>query len=203
MSRDWPVNVKLEVDVLKLNSKIERDWTIEKILRAFPDKGQKLASALTRAGLACTSCQAATWETLEGGMLGHGFEEEAIDALVDELNAILEEKNDPNTISLTLEAALKLQEVLKAENKTGWALRFGDKLGGCNGYEYTLDFSQKPTSQDALFTSHGIDIHVDKSMLGRLMGAQIDYEESLMGSGFKITNPNAQSSCACGSSHGH
>lgn len=189
--------------MLKLNSKIERHWTIEKILRSFPEKSQKIASALTRAGLACTSCQAATWETLEAGMLGHGFEEEAIEALLVELNAILEEKNDPTTISLTLGAALKLQEVLKAENKEGWALRFGDKPGGCNGYEYTLGFSQKEAPSDVVFTSHGLQIHVDKSMVGRLMGAEIDYEESLMGSGFKITNPNVQSSCACGSSHGH
>ncbi|MBP9842362.1 MAG: iron-sulfur cluster assembly accessory protein [Simkaniaceae bacterium] len=186
-----------------MNSKIERDWTIEQILRSFPDKSQKLASALTRAGLACASCQAATWETLEAGMLGHGFEDEAIDSLLGELNAILKEQNDPTTINLTLSAACKLQEILKAENKLGWALRFGDKPGGCNGYEYTLGFSQKASAQDVVFHSHGVDIHVDKSMVGRLMGSEIDHEESLMGSGFKITNPNVQSSCACGSSHGH
>lgn len=190
--------------MLKLNSKIGREWTIEQILRSFPEKSQKIASALTRAGLACASCQAATWETLEAGMMGHGFEDEAVDALVDELNAILEEKTDLTTIGLTLGAALKLQEVLKAENKVGWALRFGDKLGGCNGHEYTLGFSQKAIPQDdEVFHSNGLEIHVDKSMVGRLRGSLIDYEESLMGSGFKITNPNVQSSCACGNSHGH
>lgn len=187
----------------KLNSKITRDWTIEKILRGFPDKSQKLSSALTRAGLACASCQAATWETLEAGMLGHGFEDEAIDRLLDELNDILTYQVDLNTISLTEAAAEHFKKILILEGKPGYALRFGDKMGGCNGFEYTLDFSDQAQETDQVFHSYGIDIHVDKAMLKRLLGSEIDYEESLMGSGFKITNPNATTSCSCGHSHGH
>lgn len=182
---------------------ITRDMTIEDIFSKFPQKSQKLAQEMTNRGLHCVGCGAATWETLETGMLSHGFSEEEIDDLVARLNEILSEKIDLNTISMTKKAAQKFIEILKEEGKEGWGLRFGDKAGGCSGFEYVLDYSEKPRSDDQVFPAHGIDIHVNEKAVERLMGCEIDYVDGLNGSGFKISNPNAKGSCSCGKSQSY
>lgn len=183
--------------------KITREMTIEEILSSFPHKSQKIAQEMTNAGLHCVGCGAATWETLEAGMLSHGFSEEDIDALVARLNNILAEKADLSTISLTKRAAEKYSGILADEGKAGWGLRFGDKAAGCSGFEYVLDYSEKATADDAVFTSHGVEIHVSKKMVDRLLGSEIDYVDGLNGSGFKISNPNAKGSCGCGKSQSY
>jgi len=182
---------------------ISRDMTIEDIFSNFPGKAQKLAQELTNTGLHCVGCQAATWETLEAGMLGHGYDDAAIDKLVISLNAILAEKVDLQAINLTKRAADKFKEILKDEGKADWSLRFGDKAAGCSGFEYVLDFSQAPKEDDQVFSSNGIDIHVNKGAVSRLLGCEIDYVEGLNNAGFKITNPNAKSSCGCGKSQSY
>ena len=88
--------------------KIVKEMTIEEILSSFPHKSQKLAQEMTNIGLHCVGCGAATWETLEGGMLGHGFEKEQIEHLVERLNSVLAEKLEPTTITLTKRAAEKI-----------------------------------------------------------------------------------------------
>ncbi len=185
------------------NQQVRRDMTIEEILGGFPNKSQKLAQEITNAGLHCVGCQAATWETLEAGMLGHGFPEEEIDRLVDRLNDILSEPVDLSTIRLTKRAAEKYKEILADEGKEGWGLRFGDKAAGCSGFEYILDYSEKAKSDDETFSAHGVQIHVNKKLVGRLMGSEIDYIDGLQGSGFKVTNPNAKGSCGCGKSQSY
>jgi iron-sulfur cluster assembly accessory protein len=182
---------------------IHRHMTIEEILGMFPYKAHKLTQEITNAGLHCVGCHAATWETLEAGMLGHGKSEEAINHLVDRLNKLLAEPMDLTTISLTKRAAEKFLQILQEEGKQGWAMRFGDRMAGCSGFEYLLDYSEKAEPDDEIFTSHGIEIHVDKKMAKRLRGSEIDYVDGLQGSGFKISNPNAKSSCGCGTSHGY
>ncbi len=177
--------------------------TIEEILSNFPHKSQKLAQELTNTGLHCVGCGAAVWETLEAGMLGHGFPDEEIDNLVVRLNEILAEKMDLSTISMTKKAVEKYQKILAEEEKAGWALRFGDKAGGCSGFEYFLDYSEKAKEDDEVFNSHGLEIHVNKNMVPRLLGVEIDYVDGLNGSGFKISNPNAKGSCGCGKSQSY
>lgn len=179
---------------------ILKEMTIEDIFAKFPQKAQKIAQELTNKGLNCVGCQAATWETLETGMLGHGYGETEIEELVKALNAILEEKVDLHSINVTKRAANKFLSILKEENKEGYALRFGDKAAGCSGFEYTLDFSKKPNEEDVVFHSNGIDIHVNKGAVNRLLGSEIDYVDGLNNAGFKITNPNVKSSCGCGKS---
>ena len=184
--------------------KISKDMTIEEILGRFPQKSQKLAQELTNTGLHCVGCQAATWETLEGGMLGHGYAEEEVDALVDRLNKILAEKVDLSTITLTVRAAEKYKAILSEEGKEGWGLRFGDKAGGCSGFEYILDYSEKARDDDTVFPSEGgVEVHVNNKILPRLLGCEIDYVDGLNGAGFKITNPNAKGSCGCGKSQSY
>ena len=181
---------------------IARTMTIEEILSSFPHKSQKLAQEITNAGLHCVGCQAATWETLEAGMLGHGFVEEQIDRLVAKLNAVLAEEVKLDTISMTKRAADKYRQILAEEGKSGCGLRFADKAAGCSGFEYVLDYSEKAGPEDEIFLSHGIEIHVARKIVKRLMGSEIDYIDGLNGSGFKISNPNAKSSCGCGNSFG-
>lgn len=183
--------------------KIHRQMTIEEILSLFPNKAQRLAHEITSAGLHCVGCHAATWETLEAGMMGHGMNNEAIERLLGKLNALLEEEVDATTITLTERAASKYKQILEDEGKTGYGVRFAEKMAGCNGFEYMLDYSEKADENDLTFLSCGIEIHVEKNMLGRLLGAEIDYIDGLQGSGFKISNPNVRSSCGCGSSHGY
>jgi len=182
---------------------IFKEMTIDDIFTTFPAKGQKLAQELTNTGLHCVGCSAATWETLEAGMLGHGFANDDIDKLVDKLNAILDEKMDLSTISMTKRAAEKFIKILKEEGKEGWCLSFGDKPGGCSGHEYVLDFTKEAKDTEQVYHAHGVDIVIDKTMVERLLGSEIDYLDGLNGSGFKVTNPNAKSSCSCGSSQGY
>lgn len=184
------------------SEKITPDMTIEGIFSKFPHKAQKLALTLTKAGLHCVGCSAATWETLESGVLGHGMSEDDLKRLLSELNAILEEESDLQTITLTARAAEKFIAICKAEGKVGSGLRFDEKPAGCSGFEHVLDFSDKPKEDDRVITSNGVDIHISELMVERLLGAEIDYVEGLQ-SGFKISNPNVRSSCGCGNSHGY
>lgn len=184
---------------------VHRQMTIDQILSLFPNKAQRLSQEITNAGLHCIGCHAATWETLEAGMLGHGMGEEHIENLVKRLNDLLNEPDESHsdTIALTKRAAQKFLEILAEENKAGWGLRFGDRMAGCSGFEYVLDYSEKALSDDETFESHGIQIHVNKLSAKRLLGSVIDFMDSLQGSGFKISNPHAKASCGCGTSHNY
>lgn len=183
--------------------KIHRNMTIEEILSMFPYKAQRLSQEITNAGLHCVGCHAATWETLEAGMFSHGMSTEAVDTLVGKLNALLAEKIEVNTITLTPRAASKYMQILEEEGKQGWGIRFAEKMAGCSGFEYVLDYSEKAEPDDEIFESSGIQIHVSKGMLKRLLGSEIDFADGLHGSGFKISNPNVKAACGCGSSHGY
>lgn len=189
----------------KKGKKIHRQMTIEEILGMFPYKAQRLSQEITNAGLHCVGCHAAVWETLEAGMYSHGKTDEQIDQLLRNLNALLEEEIDATTIHLTPRAASKFLEILSEEGKQGWGMRFAEEMAGCNGFEYVLDFSEKADEDDKVFLSHGIEIHVKKAMLGRLLGSEIDFLHGSLrsGSGFKISNPNVRTACGCGTSHNY
>lgn len=107
------------------------------------------------------------------------------------------------TISLTKRAAEKYKKILAEDGREGWHLRFGDRAAGCSGFEYVLDYSEKAKPNDRVFRSHDVEIHVDENMVDRLLGSEIDYVDGLNGSGFKISNPNAKSSCGCGKSQSY
>ena len=186
-----------------MKQEISKEMTIEEIFTTFPSKSQRLAQEMTNFGLHCVGCSAATWETLEAGLLGHGKGEEELQELLKRMNSILQEKQDSSKISLTERAAEKFKEILEEEKKEGWALRLGEKPAGCSGFEHTLDFAEKPLENDLSFESNGVKIVIDQSAKDRLMGTMIDFVDGLQGAGFKIMNPNAKSSCGCGSSHGY
>jgi iron-sulfur cluster assembly accessory protein len=105
--------------------------------------------------------------------------------------------DDQSTIRLTEKAAQKFREILAQENKSGWALRLGIESSCCCGAEYFLDYSHQAKTDDTIFESEGIQIHVQQNSIPQLLGTIIDYVEGKHGAGFKISNP----SCCGGCSH--
>ena len=183
---------------------ITKEMTIEQILNGFPEKSQKLAQSITDAGLHCVGCHSSSYETLEAGMLSHGYDSEEIESLVRTLNTVLEQKLELNGIHVTQKAAEAFKEIAKTEGLENAALRFDCIPGGCSGFQYVLDFSQEADKElDTVFHSNGLVIHVDNRKVGLLLGAEIDYHSGLNGAGFKISNPNAKSSCGCGKSQSY
>jgi len=104
-------------------------------------------------------------------------------------------------VTITERAAAKLKELLAAEgDPTLTALRVAVEGGGCSGFQYALGFDSEPEDGDAVEDIHGVRILVDRYSLPYLEGAEVDYVDGLMGSGFQITNPNVEAACGCGSS---
>ena len=103
-------------------------------------------------------------------------------------------------ITITQKAAEKVQEIAQAEDLIGQGLRLRVVGGGCAGFSYDLYFEDKPGEMDEEFEDKGIKLFVDPLSYQYLDGTEIDYVEGLHGSGFKFGNPNAKTSCGCGSS---
>ena len=103
-------------------------------------------------------------------------------------------------INLTEAAAGQLQKLLDEKGMTDHGLRVFVSGGGCSGLQYGMTFAESPIEGDQIFEDQNIKLIVDSGSLMYLMGAEIDYVDSLMGGGFRIENPNAVQSCSCGSS---
>ncbi len=103
-------------------------------------------------------------------------------------------------VSVTEAAAKKVLELRSREGKAEANLRLFVKSGGCSGFSYGLAFDDKVNDGDRLEDHAGVPVVIDQFSQQHVAGAEIDYVDSLMGSGFAINNPNAVSSCACGSS---
>ncbi len=104
-------------------------------------------------------------------------------------------------ITLTQTAADKLQSIMREKGLTpDYGLRVFVQGGGCSGLQYGMTFANGLAEGDQVFEEQPIKLIVDPSSLPYLEGAEIDYIDSLMGGGFRIENPNAIQSCACGSS---
>jgi iron-sulfur cluster assembly accessory protein len=105
-------------------------------------------------------------------------------------------------IHVTETAAEKIQELLTEENKTGSGLRVFVQGGGCSGFQYGLmiDEGEGDASADQVFEVNGVRLFVDPISLRYLKGAEVDFVDNHMGGGFTIKNPNAKSTCGCGSS---
>jgi iron-sulfur cluster assembly protein len=103
-------------------------------------------------------------------------------------------------ITLTTAAADQLQRVMQEKGMNDYALRVFVSGGGCSGLSYGMTFAEGPELGDQVFDGGGVKVVVDPGSIQYLNGAEIDYIDSLMGGGFRIENPNAVRSCACGSS---
>ncbi len=103
-------------------------------------------------------------------------------------------------ITLTPLAAKKLEGIMAEKEISDYALRVFVAGGGCAGLSYGMTFAEGPDIGDQIFEAEGMKIIVDPSSFSYLNGAQIDFIDDLMGGGFRIENPNAVQTCACGSS---
>lgn len=105
-------------------------------------------------------------------------------------------------INVTETAAEKINALLAEESKEGAGLRVFVQGGGCSGFQYGLmiDEGEGDTESDQVFEVHGVRLLVDPISLRYLKGAEVDFVDNNMGGGFTIKNPNAKSTCGCGSS---
>jgi iron-sulfur cluster assembly accessory protein len=110
------------------------------------------------------------------------------------------ESQTASIIEITDAAAAKITHIMTQDADGESALRMRVVGGGCSGFQYQLVLEEAPNAEDLVFTSNGITMFIDQKSAVYLTGVQIDYVNGLNESGFKITNPNAQSTCGCGQS---
>lgn len=105
-------------------------------------------------------------------------------------------------INVTPLAAEKIHELLTEEKKTDAGLRVFVQGGGCSGFQYGLmiEEGEGATEADQTIESNGVRLFVDPISVRYLKGAEVDFVDNLAGGGFTIRNPNAKSTCGCGSS---
>jgi iron-sulfur cluster insertion protein len=104
------------------------------------------------------------------------------------------------TVGLTETAARRVAALAAAEGNTALMLRLAVSGGGCAGFQYGFSLDDSLQPDDRVFERDGIKLVVDNTSLELLAGSEVDYVEDLVGSYFKVSNPNASSSCGCGSS---
>jgi len=113
----------------------------------------------------------------------------------------IESLNIPDPIIFTDSAVDKVKELIAAEEA-------GDKLmlrvsisgGGCSGFQYGFSFDENIIDGDTIIEKKGVKLLIDPMSIMYLIGAEIDYSDGLQGASFIISNPNAQTTCGCGSS---
>jgi iron-sulfur cluster insertion protein len=103
-------------------------------------------------------------------------------------------------VTLTETAAKKVETLRLEEGKPEWGLRLRVVGGGCSGFSYELGWEDAVQEGDQVVESGGVKVYVDPNSVQYVGGAQIDYVDSLYGSGFSINNPNSKGSCGCGHS---
>lgn len=103
-------------------------------------------------------------------------------------------------INVTQVAASKISELLAEEQTVQSGLRVFVQGGGCSGFQYGMMIEENPGDSDLVFESNGVKLYVDPISLSYLKAAEVDFVESVTGGGFTIKNPNAKSTCGCGSS---
>ncbi|KPF63445.1 heme biosynthesis protein HemY [Bosea sp. AAP35] len=113
------------------------------------------------------------------------------------MTAILE--TPPRGVAVTDRAATRILSVM-AHEPPGSMLRVSVAGGGCSGFQYIFDVDSEKAPGDLVIERHGATVLIDETSLDLLEGCTIDFVDDLVGQSFKITNPNATSSCGCGTS---
>jgi iron-sulfur cluster assembly protein len=109
---------------------------------------------------------------------------------------------ESSAILLSESAAREIRNIIQQQELDAEKirLRVGVKGGGCSGFSYLLDLTETQKETDEVYEQHGIKIVIDPKSLLYLNGTKIDFKDEIMGRGFVFNNPNATSSCGCGSS---
>lgn len=170
------------------SSTIHRQMPILEIVTFIP----AARGVLAEYGLHCFSCAGSEFETLEQGCLGHGFSDEELDELVDDLNIMLREMPErPQTITVTDAAAGAIQTVAEDEGRTGEGLAvIADATGG-----FCMEFRTDPEPDEKTFVAAGgVRVFASDLTLQRIGGATIDFREGR----FKLDLPEDAIGAGCG-----
>ncbi|HMN66179.1 MAG: iron-sulfur cluster insertion protein ErpA [Burkholderiaceae bacterium] len=106
----------------------------------------------------------------------------------------------PAPLLFTDSAAAKVKELIDEEGNPALKLRVFVQGGGCSGFQYGFTFDEETNEDDTVMEKGGVTLLIDAMSFQYLVGAEIDYKEDLQGAQFVIKNPNATSTCGCGSS---
>ena len=109
----------------------------------------------------------------------------------------------PDTLSpltVTANAAMRISEIIDDDGKPNLKLRVTVTGGGCSGFQYNFTLDDAQTDDDISIERDGITVLIDSVSLLYVSGSEIDYVDELIGSAFRINNPNATASCGCGTS---
>ena len=108
----------------------------------------------------------------------------------------------PQALAFTQHAAEKVKDLSARQDNSGSMLRVYIQGGGCSGFQYGFALEEQENQDDMVVETEGVKLLVDPMSFQYLMGAEIDYLEDLQGARFVINNPNATTTCGCGSSFG-
>ena len=103
-------------------------------------------------------------------------------------------------ITVTKQAASRVNVILEGEGKVGYGLRASVVGGGCSGMTYNLSFDNKQGEFDKVYESNEIKIYCDLKSWLYLKGTEVDFSDDMLSGGFQINNPNAERTCGCGTS---
>ncbi len=103
-----------------------------------------------------------------------------------------------SALSITESAAKRVTELISSDGSEGNMLRITVSAGGCSGFSYSFGLDDEQAEEDQIFEAHGVKVIVDEMSLEILGDSEVDFVEDLMGSAFKLSIPNATSSCGCG-----
>jgi len=106
---------------------------------------------------------------------------------------------DSLPVSMSESAAMQINAIMAKQGKDQY-LRVAVEGGGCSGFQYKFDFADAPNDDDIVLERSGAKIVIDEMSVEFLEGSEIDYARELIGSAFKIHNPNATAGCGCGTS---
>ncbi len=104
----------------------------------------------------------------------------------------------PASFAVTPRAAAEIAAIAERQGQKGAALRVSVSAGGCSGMQYGFELAEAPDSEDLVIEQDGVRVLVDSVSLEFLAGSRLDWHEALMGSHFKVENPQAVSGCGCG-----
>ena len=107
---------------------------------------------------------------------------------------------DQDNVTLTANAAKRVNAILTGEKKDGYFLRVSVVGGGCSGMSYNLSFDNKEGEFDKIYDCNGIKVVCDVKSWFYVKGTEIDFSNDLLSGGFKLNNPNANRTCGCGTS---
>ncbi len=103
-------------------------------------------------------------------------------------------------MNITAAAIARAKELMNSGQKVGWGLKIGISSGGCSGLSYKLDFSETPGPADKVLEFDGLKVFVDPRAYLYLQNVEIGYQSDMMSSSFTFKNPDAKTTCGCGTS---